>query len=106
MYIMPTKEFFQKLNKIFDLEKCKDENYKRNPTDKLIREEIYEEQKGKCWLCGCKTSVPIIHHIQPEGESIRENLVMLCPLCHQWVHWILKKYLGYRGTARYPPSFQ
>jgi len=97
---MPTHEIHDKLHKLLDLSKCSDDNYKRIPVPEKLREEIYEEQKGLCWLCKCKTTVPQTHHIQPDGESIKENLVMICSLCHQWVHWMLKRYLGYRGTMR------
>jgi len=106
MYIMSQQkisQFLEKIKRLTNLEKCEDPNYVRNKTNEKLRNEIIEEQKKLCWLCGCKTSVPIIHHIQPEGESKKENLVMLCPLCHQFVHWILKKYLNYRGTAGRPP---
>jgi len=95
---MPTQEFHEKLHKLLDLKKCSDENYKRVPVSEKLRDEIKESQKKMCYLCRCKTTVPATHHIQPDGESVKENLVMLCSLCHQWVHWILKKHLGYRGT--------
>jgi len=97
------KQFLEKIEKLVDLKKCDDSNYTRNPTNKKLVKKIYEEQKGKCWLCKCKTNVPLTHHIQPEGKSSRENLVIICPLCHQFIHWILKKYLGYRGTAGHFP---
>ena len=96
---MPTQEVYNKIHKLLNLKKCNDENYQREPINKKMREEIYEVQKGMCWLCKCKTTVPATHHIQPDGESNKDNLVMLCFLCHQWIHWILKKHLGYRGTA-------
>ncbi len=93
------KQFLERIEKLVNLKKCEDPNYIRVQINENLRKEIYKEQKGKCWLCNCKTKVPTTHHIQPEGESKKENLVMLCPLCHQFVHWILKKYLNYRGTA-------
>jgi len=94
-----TQEIHQKLHKLLDLPKCNDNNYTRQPINEELRKEIYDEQKTLCWLCKCKTTIPMTHHIQPDKESTKDNLVMLCPLCHQWVHWMLKKYLGYRGTA-------
>jgi len=97
---MTIEQIHPKLHKLLDLPKCLDDNYTRKVVSEKLRKEISEEQKGLCWLCKCKTTTPKTHHIQPDGESVRENLVMLCSLCHQWVHWILKKYLGYRGTMR------
>jgi len=96
---MPTKEIYDKLHRLLDLQSCFDENYQRKAVIQELRLKIIEDQKELCWLCKCKTTIPMIHHIQPDGESILENLIMLCPLCHQWVHWMLKKYLGYRGTG-------
>lgn len=99
---MPKEEIntvLEKIKRLIYLDECKDDNYKRNVVLPELKNGIYEEQKEKCWLCKCQTTVPLTHHIIPDGESKRENLVMLCPLCHQWIHWILKKYLGYRGTA-------
>jgi len=92
-------EFLEKIKRLVNLEKCRDVNYKRDSVNEKLKDEICEEQKGMCWLCNCKTTVPLIHHVQPDGKSEKENLVMLCPLCHQFIHWILKKYLNYRGTA-------
>ena len=89
----------EKIKRLIDLKECKNVNYERGLIDKKLIEEIYEEQKGLCWLCKCKTTVPLTHHIQPDGNSNKENLIVLCSLCHKWIHWILKKYLGYRGTA-------
>lgn len=96
---MSIKEVEERVHTLLDLNKCLDENYLRTPVDKNLVIFINEQQDGKCWICGCKTTLPLTHHIKPDGESIRENLVMLCPLCHQWIHWILKKELGYRGSA-------
>lgn len=96
---MLIKELYEKLHRLLDLNRCIDENYQRKPINKELVELVYNDQKRECFLCGCKTSVPLTHHIQPDGESNRDNLIMLCPLCHQWVHWILKKNFGYRGTA-------
>ena len=95
---MSTEELHEKLHRLLDLKKCLDENYIREPIDKKLRDKIYELQKGMCYLCKAKTGFPVTHHIQPEGDNTEENLVMLCPLCHKWTHWILKKYLGYRAT--------
>lgn len=89
----------EKIEKLIDLNKCYDDNYQREEINKKLREEIFNEQKGLCFLCKCKTTIPLTHHIQPDGKSVKENLVMICPLCHQWIHWMLKKYLGYRGTT-------
>jgi len=89
-----------RLERLFSVPKCKDQNYSRKKNPPELIKKVYEEQGGKCFLCECKTTIPMTHHIQPDGESTRENLVMLCILCHQWAHWILKKHLGYRGTMK------
>jgi len=97
---MPTQIelVINKIQTLLNLETCKDTNYERHKIPDELRKEFIKNQKGKCYLCNCQTTQPLIHHIKPDGESISENLVMLCPLCHRWVHWMLKKHLGYRAS--------
>lgn len=93
-----SRELFVKLERLLSVNKCVDSNYKRLKVDDSIKKQIIDEQEGKCFLCTCKTTIPLIHHIKPDGDSVIDNLLMICPLCHRWVHWILKKYFGYRGS--------
>jgi len=95
---MYKQELFFKLEKLLIIDKCKDINYERNKTNKNERNKVIESQKGLCFLCKCKTTIPLVHHVIPDGDNNEENLIMLCPLCHKWVHWMLKRYLGYRAT--------
>lgn len=95
---MPIKNLIEKLHGMLDLDKCEDINYERDKVTKELRKDIIEEQKGRCFLCGCNTTIPLLHHIKPDGKSVKDNLAMLCPLCHKWIHWMLKKYLGYRAS--------
>jgi predicted restriction endonuclease len=80
------------------------EEYQRYPIDKETQEKIYEQQKGRCYLCTTETSVPKTHHIKPDGPSKLDNLVMLCASCHFWVHWMLYKHLGWHKVVRFHGS--
>lgn len=90
----------EKVKPLIDLPECLDDNYKVTTLTKELRDTVYKEQNGLCWICKCKTTVPNTHHIKPDGPATRENLVMLCNTCHIWLHGLLKKYLGYRGAMR------
>jgi hypothetical protein len=93
------KEAIKKLERLLLIPNCENQDYKRKDIKEDLKEQIYKEQEGKCYLCNCKTTNPLTHHIIPNGESVKENLIMLCPLCHQFIHWLLKKYLGYKASA-------
>lgn len=95
------EETIKKLRGLFYIKPCEDADYKRKPVDEKLKQEIIDEQKGKCFLCECKTTVPMLHHKKPDGESVKDNLVMLCYSCHTFIHSILKRFLGYRGTATF-----
>lgn len=53
---------------------------------------LYNEQKGKCPVCGHRMDAKTgwnIHHLLPKhlgGRWIVENLVILHPFCHIQVH--------------------
>lgn len=98
MYIMPKQEILSKLDRLLSVPKCKDVHYKRKQAPQELREELIKESKGICYVCKAKPSVPFAHHIRPDGDNEKDNLVILCTLCHRWVHWILKKYFGYRAA--------
>lgn len=91
-------ELFRRLKLVLVIKKCENQNYERQLIPLPLVSRINHEQKGLCYLCMTKTSVPKTHHILPSGGNERENLVMLCLNCHAWVHWMLKKHLGWRAT--------
>jgi hypothetical protein len=93
-----TEMLIDKFRRLLVIKPCLDSSYKRVLVPQVLKDEIYNEQNGKCFLCYCKTATPLTHHIVPDGESIKSNLVMMCPLCHRSIHWLLKKYLNYRGS--------
>ena len=54
---------------------------------------MYEEQQGRCSMCGkeFKQSAMQLHHVLPlerfpELGSARENLLLVCPECHNEIH--------------------
>lgn len=49
---------------------------------------IYQQQKGKCLLCGCN-HIDNYHHInyrKDEGSDNPKNIAGLCSCCHELVH--------------------
>lgn len=81
---MPKRVFFK--TKIVIMEKCSHEN----PLPKnwrLIRQEVLESDNFTCQMCNKHLpDGPItVHHIIPRsdgGNSDNENLISLCPDCH------------------------
>lgn len=66
-------------------EECKRINYVWGDMIKILREEL----DGWCEECGSSGNELSGHHIIPkelEGESTRENTIMLCPDCHDKMH--------------------
>ena len=50
---------------------------------------IEAARKPYCEYCGCLGTVHV-HHIKTKGSGghdIPENLISLCPLCHDKAHW-------------------
>lgn len=50
--------------------------------------------RDKCFACECRLPICVKHHIKPvgkDGESWIENLVQVCPNCHDLIHWIGKR---------------
>jgi 5-methylcytosine-specific restriction endonuclease McrA len=59
---------------------------KREPITQEMRNEIIENQAGKCNICDKKMKLAEIDHILPVsggGSSKKENLQALCPECHK-----------------------
>mgnify|MGYP002521582958 CR=1 FL=1 len=55
---------------------------------------LYEAQQGQCFLCHREYKIKKmqIHHVlplvlYPEYGSCIDNLILLCPECHQHIHW-------------------
>ena len=94
------EEAIKKIDKLLSIPKCEDLDYKRKFLKVGLKDDIWYEQEKKCYLCLVATTIPKTHHIKPDGESIRENLVILCSDCHQFIHHMLHTYLGYRKQAR------
>ena len=80
---------------------AKDEMYFENRSDYIMLNKlngrnlltyIYKRQRGKCLHCNQKITKQSgwnAHHLIPKhlgGEYVKENLVLLHPVCHQQVH--------------------
>jgi 5-methylcytosine-specific restriction endonuclease McrA len=91
----------RRIKQLLGIPKSKGLEYQRYPIDKETQEAVYADQDGKCYLCTTSTTVPVTHHIKPDGPSDRQNLVMLCATCHFWIHWMLHKHLGWRKVVRF-----
>jgi 5-methylcytosine-specific restriction endonuclease McrA len=53
-----------------------------------VRKQVIERDQGKCVVCYSNGN--ICHHKNPRGESVVDNLVMLCLHCHEYIHWMLR----------------
>lgn len=56
----------------------------------LLRSEVWQRDRGRCRLCGEQVGERgVIHHIRLRsqgGGHEPENLALLHPRCHLWVH--------------------
>jgi 5-methylcytosine-specific restriction endonuclease McrA len=84
-----------------------DKTKKRESIPPALREKLMNDDNGVCYVCESEylygSNNPYLmqegekpdmkqcqlHHILPNGESSRENLVTLCIRCHQMVHMLL-----------------
>ena len=76
---------------LFSFAKGQNTVKKKRKTDisKTTREQVKEQYKGKCALCGKPGTQQ--HHIEYRSENKEkiddaDNLVLLCVECHQKVH--------------------
>ena len=64
---------------------CRQINYAWGFMVKTLKDEL----DGRCEECGCSDKLQG-HHIVPKylnGESIRDNTIMLCSDCHDKAHY-------------------
>lgn len=52
-----------------------------------IRQIVFEESGYQCAYCGFRNGLNLtIHHIDPHGLNVYENLIALCHNCHNQIH--------------------
>lgn len=88
-----------KLERLLNVKDCETKSYQRIPVRDELKDRIYSDSKGKCYLCGSKSTAPVCHHLVPDGPSVKSNLELLCPQCHRWVHWMLFKLHGFKRPS-------
>jgi len=57
-----------------------------------MRDFIRERDGWKCRVCGYD-KIPerlYVHHIVPNGSASEKNLILLCTVCHEFVHMQLR----------------
>ncbi len=62
---------------------------KGNPgRNKIFWDEVWSRDKNKCYFCGFESKRhQEIHHLNDDHEdNSKDNLVTICPLCHQSFH--------------------
>jgi hypothetical protein len=81
-------------------------------TAKMLRqmEGTHRNEKKPCEICGMHDSVTVLHHVLSLEEAASlinkrwidigtpRETVWLCPTCHTYVHWLLKRYLKDSST--------
>lgn len=82
-----------------EVPQCKDRDYKRQLVPKGLKKTILERDGSECQICGYNKRL-YVHHIKPDGESSKENLITLCSSCHQFVHVILHREKGYKHVPK------
>jgi hypothetical protein len=84
----------ERLYRLMNVPICTDRHYTRTPISKDVQNKI--ELALGCYLCEIADAYHVVHHIQPDGEAVETNLVLLCLTCHEWVHYLLYKHKGYK----------
>lgn len=69
------------------------------PLDILTKVKVRD--KFKCRICGYDNNIRV-HHIIPNGQSIEENLIVICANCHKYIHYLLWR----EGKWKYIPPFK
>jgi hypothetical protein len=70
----------------------------RIPIPTPMMREILARDAHKCRVCNSEKRVKV-HHICPQGPSTEDNLIVLCDICHEYVH----KQLRNKGYRYYRP---
>lgn len=73
----------------FEVNKCNVSDYKkiRVPIPKYICSLLYERARHYCEVCGMYFNHLHIHHINEDPSDNRvENLLAVCPNCHDEIH--------------------
>mgnify|MGYP001561543446 CR=1 FL=1 len=94
-------EVIKRLRRLLSVPKCSDEDYIVSPVPSELKDEIFKDQKGLCWICGVDSPSIVPHLIRPDGPAVRENLVGTCTFCHAYIYWLLHKHQGYRKWPRF-----
>jgi len=71
------------------LSKIIDEGGGKGDITREMREFILERDRKRCQICNHKSV--LIHRIDPNGGATKENLLVLCSTCHEYVHKILRR---------------
>ena len=76
-------------------------NRQKQPLAKELIELIRERDGGKCRVCGYDKFARRlhVHHVVPNGRANEKNLLLLCHVCHEFVHMQLR----FKGYAYYRP---
>lgn len=80
---------------------CRDEAYVLAPMPEGVKEEVFKDQRGHCWICGVDTTAFVVHRIRPDGPPTRDNVVGLCSGCDWWFAWLKHCHAGYRKVPRF-----
>lgn len=81
---------------------CEDNARRKSRNDaKFFRRVIIDGCRGRCEVCNTYCEhIAHIHHIVPVeegGSGDLDNLVCLCPNCHETVHWLQREQSDYRA---------
>jgi len=60
-------------------------------TKERVRRSLLDDQEGRCpdcydYIVDAPKTIHHLQHLADGGSNRLENLVLLCPECHQWRH--------------------
>lgn len=71
-------------------------DFGRKPISKEMGEYIHIRDRNTCQVCSTRGGNSLkVHHINPRGESTKNNLILICNDCHIFVHSLLRR-KGYK----------
>ena len=80
----------RRLKQILDNAPICEERKERIWIPQDLKEGMRIRDKHRCVVCERKKNLKL-HHIDPYGLSVPDNLVTVCEICHEYIHKILKR---------------
>lgn len=77
------------IKRLLDVPFYSPDRKKANYTEK-VKKSILERDGYVCQVCYAPSSKLHVHHVDPNGSALPDNLITLCQSCHGAIHRLLR----------------